>query len=464
MVVQGHAYDRANAPLPIGTPIRAFLDGVDYSNGSRVQDSAGYYSVMIAGNWMLSQTASETPTIKEGPNLGETIQFVAGNVTNATFFQEILSWSPGTTVTQDLYMGSVVTTPDPLKIQGIVTQPARGGNQYAFLCNPTSSPISLYDYFLEIDRPGTYRGDSLSLSGAIPARAVLRENLSSASFLNVTGDALKLVYRNPGGAFASSDGQDIVVDRLEFNGTVGGTLDWEPGNTIMADAPAPGPGQILERSPSCSDTNAPGDFRLGYEPGVPTTTNVSLQILAPTAGQTLTGGQSFTFRWAMSDDVFLTSYLRVWVNVTYAGVSHSLLAGAPGATSVGWTVPDVADAAASVHVDAVDPYGARTSQTTGFVIQKSTPFAVLVAILVALVLVAFILFAWWNARRKAQGPPRPPPSAPSPVPPAAQAETASPVASPPSPATKACPRCGTQVQAQDDSCFYCGYLFVKPPT
>ncbi|MEK6986989.1 MAG: hypothetical protein AABX97_02700, partial [Candidatus Thermoplasmatota archaeon] len=125
MVVQGHAYDRANAPLPIGTPIRAFLDGVDYSNGSRVQDSAGYYSVMIAGNWMLSQTASETPTIKEGPNLGETIQFVAGNVTNATFFQEILSWSPGTTVTQDLYMGSVVTTPNPLKIQGIVTQPAR---------------------------------------------------------------------------------------------------------------------------------------------------------------------------------------------------------------------------------------------------------------------------------------------------------------------------------------------------
>ncbi|MFA5897448.1 MAG: hypothetical protein WC985_11210, partial [Thermoplasmata archaeon] len=150
MVVQGHAYDGASAPLPIGTPIRAFLDGVDYSNNSQVQDTAGSYSVMIAGNWMLSQTTSETPTIKEGPNFGETVQFVAGNVTNATFFQEILSWSPGTTVPQDLHLGSAAKTPGPLTIQGVVTQPARGGNQYAFLCNPTSSSISLYDYFLEI--------------------------------------------------------------------------------------------------------------------------------------------------------------------------------------------------------------------------------------------------------------------------------------------------------------------------
>ncbi len=465
MVVQGHAYDHANAPLPIATPIRVFLDGVDYSNDSRVLDAAGTYSVMIAGNWMLNQTTQETPTIKEGPNLGEAVQFAAGNFTSATgVFQETLTWSPGATITQNLHLGSTATTPDPLKIQGIVSQPARGGNQYAFLCNPTPSNVSLYDYFFEVDRPRTYHGDSFSLSGVIPKRSVLRENLSSASFLNATGDALKLVYRNPGGASASSQGQDIVVDRLEFNATTGGTLDWEPGNTIMGDAPAPGPGQILGRSPSCGDTNTPADFHLANEPGVPLSTNVSLRILAPAAGQTLTGGQSFTIQWSMSDDVFLTRYLRVWVNVTYGNVSYSLLAGASGVTSVAWTVPDVTDPAASVHVDAVDPYGARTSRTTAFMIQKSTPFAVLIAILIAVVIVAFILFAWWSARRKAREPPKVPPSSPRPATPTAPAQAATPATQPWSPATKVCPRCGKEVQAENDSCFFCGHLFVKPPT
>ena len=78
MVVEGHALDGSSAPLPVGTPIRTLLDGVDYSNGSAVQDASGFFSLMIAGNWMLNANTPETPTIKEGPDLGETVFFAAG--------------------------------------------------------------------------------------------------------------------------------------------------------------------------------------------------------------------------------------------------------------------------------------------------------------------------------------------------------------------------------------------------
>ena len=462
MVVEGHALDGSNAPLPIGTPIRALFDGVDYSNGSTVLDASGFFSLFIAGNWMLNASTPETPTIKEGPDLGETVIFAAGPPWNLTqVFQETAIWSPSATLTLDLHLASPSTSPSALRIEGIVTQPARGGNQYAFVCNPTAAPVSLFDYFLELDRPGTYHGGSVPLAGAIPAATALRVNLTSASFLTATGDALKLVYRNPGGGSAPAGGADIAVDRLEFNATASGTLSWEPGNTILGDAPAPGPGQILNRTSPCGSALAQPGYRLSNEPGGPPSTNIALQILAPTQSQVLTGGQSFTFEWSMSDDFFLSAYLRVWVNVTYGGSSYPLVVGTEGLTRVAWTVPDVSDGSASVHVDAADPYGAKANASTGFVIQRSTPFAVLIAILVALVIVAFVLLAWWNARRKSTEPiawSGAPPSAP-PAPSAATATTAAPA----SPGAKRCLRCGTEVRSEDDTCFFCGYLFVKPP-
>jgi len=462
MVVEGHALDGSNAPLPIGTPIRALFDGVDYSNGSTVLDASGFFSLFIAGNWMLNASTPETPTIKEGPDLGETVFFAAGPPWNLTqVFQETAIWSPSATLTLDLHLASPSTSPSALRIEGIVTQPARGGNQYAFVCNPTAAPVSLFDYFLELDRPGTYHGGSVPLAGAIPAATALRVNLTSASFLTATGDALKLVYRNPGGGAAPAGGADIAADRLEFNATGAGTLSWEPGNTILGDATAPGPGQMLNRTSPCGSLLVQLGYRLSNEPGGPPSTNIALQILAPARSQVLTGGQSFTFVWSMSDDFFLSAYLRVWVNVTYGGSSYPLVAGTEGATTAGWTVPDVSDGSASVHVDAVDPYGAKASASTGFVIQRSTPFAVLIAILVALVIVAFVLLAWWNARRKSREPIAGS-GAPPPTPPGPPTGTAA-IAAPPSPGMKRCLRCGTEVRSQDDSCFFCGYLFVKPP-
>ncbi len=465
MVVNGHAYDRSGAPLSRGTPLRALLDGVDYSNDSTVQDASGSFSLLIAGNWILNQSTPETPTIKEGPNLGETVLFAAGNVTSLVgVFQETTSWSPGATVGLDLHLGSSATSPGPLRIEGIVTQPARGGNPYAFVCNPTAGSVSLYDFFFEVDRPGTYHGGTFALAGTAPATSAVRVNFSSGPFLSVTGDALKLVYSNPMGAAASAGGQDIVVDRLEFNATSSGTLDWEPGNTILPDAPAPGPGGMLNRTSPCGSQATQPGYQLSREPGLPAITNVAVQILAPVEGQTLTGGQSFTFTWSMSDDVFLGSYLTAWVNVTYGGNSYPLVAGSQGATSVAWTVPDITESSASVHVDAMDPYGARTSQTTGFVIQKSTPFAVIIAILVALVIVAFVLLAWWNARRKTREIARESSKLSAVAAPAPAAGVPLAANPPPSSSTKLCPRCGKQVKSQDDSCFYCGYLFTKPPT
>src|SRR5207244_3346200 len=142
-----------------------------------------------------------------------------------------VTWSPGTVRTPDLHVGSTATTPQPLKIEGLVTQPARGGNQFVYLCNPTGGSVSLSAYYLETDAPGTYHGTSLSLSGVLNAASTIRQDLPLPAWLASTGDALKLVYRNPGGVNASAAGRDVVVDRVEFNATRGGTLDWEPADS-----------------------------------------------------------------------------------------------------------------------------------------------------------------------------------------------------------------------------------------
>src|SRR5256712_182803 len=223
MRTQGHAFDQAGAPLPFATPIRAFVDGVDYSNDPRVLDGAGSYAILIAGNSKDNANVSDTPTVQEGANLGDPVIYAAGDFVASTgVFQETVSWSPGTIRMTDLHIGSTATTPQPLKIEGIVTQPARGGNQFVFVCNPTGAPVSLSSYYLETDAPGTYHASSLALTSVLSANSSIREDLPLATWLIPTGDALKLVYRNPGGANASAGGRDIVVDRVEFNATAGG--------------------------------------------------------------------------------------------------------------------------------------------------------------------------------------------------------------------------------------------------
>ena len=244
MTTQGVAVDASGSPLPAGTLIRTFLDGVDYSNDTTVLDAAGDFSVATAGNLVLNATTPEPSAVKTGANLGESILYAAGPFTQTlTHSRRRVPWSPTRPGTKALELGGAGRTPAALRIQGIVTQPVQGGPQYVFLCNPTGTGASLSDYYLEVDAPGTYYGGNLTLNGTIAGGSEARVNLTSPFSLVPTGDALKLVYRNPGGASASAGGRDIVIDRLEYNATANGTLDWQPGNTIMGNAPAPGPGR-----------------------------------------------------------------------------------------------------------------------------------------------------------------------------------------------------------------------------
>lgn len=464
MTTQGAATDRLGSPLPVGTPIRTFVDGVDYSNHSAVENAAGSYSVLTQGNYLLNSTTPEPSPIKHGANVGERVLYAASDFTTSpNVFQETVAWYPDVVVTQNLHLSSAATTPEPLKIQGIVTLPARGGMPYVLLCNPTAAPVSLNDYYLQRDAPGTYYGANLTLGGALAAAGTTQENLTTVFGIVPAGDALKLVYHNPGGAAASAGGADIVVDRVEFNAIAGGTLDWQPGSTIMGSAPAPGPGQILERSPSCADTNSPSDFHLTLEPGLPPSTPPVVTITAPGSGQDVQGGQVFTLRWTMTDEVFVNPYLRVWVNVTYLGVTRPLLAGSAGATSVDWSVPDVDAPGASVSVQVVDPFGAAGNATTAFNLTPATPYSAYVAILIVVVVAVFILWAYRHARREAERTAVPPTAPEAPPKPPIPTPSGSTTAGPPVPGRKVCPQCQTSVNEADETCFFCGHAFVRPP-
>ncbi len=464
MTTQGDAYDRSGSPLPAGTLIRTFLDGVDYSNDTSVFNGAGGFTVATEGNLMLNATTPEPSPAKWGADAGELLVYAAGTFdTQANFFQELVPWHTDLTVTQDLHLGSAQTTPEPLRIQGVVTQPAAGGAQSVYLCNPTSGNISLADYYLQVDRPGTYFGGNFTLNGTVPAGGADRVNLTSSFSLIATGDALKLVYRNPGGAGASAGGQDVVIDRLEFNALRGGTLNWQPGNTTMGNAPAPGPGQILERTPFCSAAPAPGSFQLAVEPGLPASVPPTVTILSPGPGQNVQGGQNFVISWKLSDPVFIPAYLRVWVNVSLQGTTTTLLADAAGATTVTWSVPD-ASAGATVRVTAVNPFGGEGNATTAFTVLPATPYAVYIALLIVVVVAVFIILGFYHARRQANPPSAPPPGGgPAAAPPPPAAAATPPPAGPSASSTKVCPKCGTVVRGADESCFYCGHLFVKPP-
>jgi hypothetical protein len=462
MRTQGRAFDRGGNPLPIGTPIRAFVDGVQYSNASVVRDAAGSYSVLTYGNSKGAGGVSDTPTFQEGANLGDTVIFAAGDFTSATdVFRGVGTWSPASVITMDLTLGSIQTTPQLVKIEGIVTQPAAGGNQFVLLCNPTGTPVSLADYYLEGDAPGNYHGKSQPLSGALGASTTVRVNLTSASWPTPMGDALKLVYRNPGGAGASAAGLDIVVDRVEFNATTGGTLNWEPGNTIMGDAPAPGIGRILERDAACTDTNQGSDFHIANQPGVPTNSIPTVSVIAPTEGQPIQGATTSAISWMMSDDAFLTAYLQVWVNVTIGNQTTQLVVNAAGVTSYPWTTPDLAVSSVVLRVDVQNPFGGHATATRTFSLTRQSPIALLVAVVIAIVLVTFLIIGFLRARKREEGPPKEmPPATPpaAPIPPAVAPPTPPPSAIP-AIGKKICPQCHTAVSSSDETCFFCGYKF-----
>jgi len=102
----------------------------------------------------------------------------------------------------------------------------------------------------------------------IPGGQSIYVNLTAIGInLALSGDELKLVWSNLGGIGAPFNGNDVVVDRVEY-----GNQDMEPDNTTMPDATAPAPGWELYRLIPGQDTNdCSVDFGTQAETAWPTT-------------------------------------------------------------------------------------------------------------------------------------------------------------------------------------------------
>src|SRR5438093_1169121 len=107
---------------------------------------------------------------------------------------------------------------------------------------------------------------------------------------------------------------------------------------------------------------------------------------------------SVTFSWTVSDEVFVSSYLHVWANVTIGNETIPLLTDQAGATSVVWTTRDVADSNVVLRVDVEDPFGAHGSASQTFALTRQSPIALIAAVLIAVVLLVFLIFGLRRAR------------------------------------------------------------------
>ena len=61
----GMAFDSTGTRFPQGTPIRTFIDGVDYSNKTSVYDNTGSFYVDTFGNWVTQIGQDNTLEVKE---------------------------------------------------------------------------------------------------------------------------------------------------------------------------------------------------------------------------------------------------------------------------------------------------------------------------------------------------------------------------------------------------------------
>ena len=368
----GRAFDAGGLPLALGTPIRTFIDGVDYSNRTSVYDNLGSFIVDTLGNYVTPPTLS----IKEGGDAGDAIMYTSGDLAAApagAVFRETASWIDGGFLNQDLNLAA--TQPALLKIQDLALRPSDGGDQYVYLCNPTTNPVNAAGYYLQKDVPGSFNGPIWAITGTINPGGRLYIDLVGPSTLGNGGDALKLIWTNPGGPGAPNGGAAVIVDRVEFNATTAGTLFWEPGNTMMTDALAPGLGQDIHRDANCRDTNAGADFVLGLELGRPVAPVVAVSY--PNGGERFTGGTPHSVRWNMTD-ADPDNVLRVNASYALNGVSYTQFASGLSSTdpsSVAWNVPVADTSLARVLVcarDRTDLLGCDASNAD-FTIDSTAP-------------------------------------------------------------------------------------------
>jgi len=371
-----------STPIAQGTRITAFIDGVDYSNGTSVYTGTGNYDVDTFGNWVTQIGQDNTPEVKEGGDVGDEIMYVAGDMTGSgQVFTVKKFWTPGDVVLDNLQLAPSNQQPALLKIARIITRPADLLTQYLYICNPTSGVVDMGQYWLQKDVLGSYGGPQHFLSGMINPGSLAYVDLTGALTLVTTGDNIRLTWDNLGGSgFA---GSDVIIDRVEFNATAGGTFFWQPGNTVMTDAVAPGLGQEIRRTLACGDTNSnAADFTLNAETGRPgLNTDPTVSLTTPDGGQDWTGGTSHNIVWDMSDaeDASLTYVIGLSLDGGLDGYANLVTGPTSLATGTNriysWTVNLVDTVQARIRVCVIDSGGlsACDSSTSNFIIDSTRP-------------------------------------------------------------------------------------------
>lgn len=232
------------APAPDGTSIRGSIDGVFY--GGAETFSGGRYSLTVNGD-------DDSTSIKEGGIPADLVTFWVGI--------EIAGEYAGFVAGGDEILDINVQTPAQpalLKINEVMPAPS-SGPEWVELYNPTSSNVPLDEYSIS-DNDG-YRA---YLTGhTIPADGFFVFNYPEfPSRLVDSGDEIKLDWYN------LANEQFITIDRLEF----GSEGDDE---TILSNAPAPGPDKSLALQPDGDDHDDPAnDFTILDSP-TPGSTNGS---------------------------------------------------------------------------------------------------------------------------------------------------------------------------------------------
>jgi|GEM_PF-2087506 len=201
--------------------VTAWIDGVKY--GTNTSDASGNFVIDVNGDDV------DTTDVKEGGINDDIISYMIDD----QFAAETDVYTAGSVVTGDLSVAG--TQPAMLKISKIITQPNDGNtNQYLYIYNPSASAVDLSAYQLE-KNDGSRVSSVFPLSGTVAAGDFFYVDLGSSSYFNTAGDEVKLNFTTTG----------VIVDRVEF-----GTQSAVPDNTIMGDAPAPGLGEEIYRTPN----------------------------------------------------------------------------------------------------------------------------------------------------------------------------------------------------------------------
>ena len=357
----GIPYDETPVMMSEGELITSWIDGVEYGRGTTFLSGPDvYYDIDTAGNWVTAPGDPNSPWVKEGGDLLEPIMYAWGDMTNIKLdpdsdmvlnygvFEEWAEWWTTAVNYTDIYLASMANQPPMFpKISQIVPEPIDGDPDYVFIY--TEDPFfDMAGFYLE-KNDNTTHGPTFALSGPSDSQGYFYANLTTMDLWGC-GDELKLVWTNPGPAFG---GMDIVVDRVEWNATVGGCHYTEPDNTIMTDATAPGPDTAIRRTGTdpvyADDTNDNAvDFVTDTPWPRPVIGPPVVTWITPAGGEVWTGNMDHTISFYLSD----SDYPNDLVNLT---VEYSLNGGAPWfmATLVGDSNPLDGRGTPSVPMDLV---------------------------------------------------------------------------------------------------------------